>query len=91
MLTDDTPIARHPGVVFRELSEGGVLLHLESGQYHGLNGTGLEIWELLDESRTLGQLEAELRARVADAPEGAGADVRSFVEALHARDLVVVG
>lgn len=91
MLTDQTPISRHPSVVFRDLAEGGVLLHLDSGQYHGVNGTGLAIWELLDEARTLAELEAELRARVEDAPDAAGEDVRSFVEALRARDLVVVG
>jgi hypothetical protein len=46
----DGVIRRNPRVVSRELAaEGGaVLLHLESGAYHGLNETGILIWSLAD-------------------------------------------
>ena len=33
--------------------EGGVLLHLDSGQYHGVNPVGLAIWELLEDGCTV--------------------------------------
>ncbi len=43
-------IRKNPQVVYRTLAgEGGVLLHLESGAYHGLYEVGTLIWGLLDE------------------------------------------
>lgn len=90
MLPSDIPIARHPSVVYRDLAEGGVLLHLDSGQYHGVNDTGLAIWGLLERPSTLDELRAGLEAQVADAPAELGDEVRAFVESLHERELVVV-
>lgn len=90
MLRRDAPIARNPSVVFRDLAEGGVLLHLDSGQYHGVNGTGLAVWGLLDRARTLDELVAALSTEVADAPAHIEEDVGAFLEALRKRDLVVV-
>ena len=63
MLQSDIPIARHPSVVYRDLAEGGVLLHLDSGQYHGVNDTGLAIWGLLERPSTLDELRAGLEAQ----------------------------
>jgi hypothetical protein len=90
MLRRDAPIARNPSVVYRDLAEGGVLLHLDSGQYHGVNGTGLVVWNLLDRAKTLEELVAGVGTEVADAPARLEEDVRAFVEALQVRDLVVV-
>jgi len=41
-MTDEQWIVGNPRVVYRDLAaeEGGVLLHLDSGQYHGLNALG---------------------------------------------------
>lgn len=90
MLPSDLPITRHPSVVYRDLAEGGVLLHLESGQYHGLNDTGLAIWGLLERPSTLDELREGLQEQVADPPAELGDEVRAFVESLRERDLVVV-
>lgn len=91
MLRPDAPIERNPSVVYRDLAEGGVLLHLDSGQYHGVNGTGLVVWNLLDRARTLDELIAALGTEIADAPARLEEDVRGFLEALQTRGLVVVG
>ncbi|MGH3004313.1 MAG: PqqD family protein [Gaiellaceae bacterium] len=90
MLRRDAPIARNPSVVYRDLAEGGVLLHLDSGQYHGVNGTGLVVWNLLDRAKTLDELVAAVGTEVAHAPAQLEEDVCAFVEALQMRDLVVV-
>jgi hypothetical protein len=90
VLKPDAPIARNPSVVYRDVAEGGVLLHLDSGQYHGVNGTGLVVWNLLERAQTLGDLVAALGTEVADVPAHLEEDVRGFLEALRVRDLVVV-
>ena len=89
MLPSGTTITRHPSVVYRDLAEGGVLLHLDSGQYHGVNDTGLAIWNLLERPSTLDELRTRLAEQVDDAPAELGEEVSSFVEALHERDLVL--
>ena len=59
----DAVIRRNPQVVYRELAgEGGaVLLHLDSGAYHGLNETGILIWSLIDGERTFDAIVRSIR------------------------------
>jgi Coenzyme PQQ synthesis protein D (PqqD) len=90
MIESDTKPRRAPQVAYRELhSEGGVLLHLESGQYHGVNRTGLEIWELLDGERTVEEVIAELRSRLDKPPPTLERDVTEFLGGLSERRLTL--
>jgi hypothetical protein len=92
MIDTDTKVRRNPSVVARDLAEGegGVLLHLDSGQYHGVNPIGLAIWELLDHERTVGQVTAALRDRVDEPPADLESDVVQFLREVAERDLVAV-
>ncbi len=92
MIDTDTKVRRNPSVVARDLAEGegGVLLHLDSGQYHGVNPIGLAIWELLDHERTVGQVTAALRDRVDEPPADLESDVVRFLREVAERDLVAV-
>ena len=89
-MNDETVVARNPEVVARELpeSEGAVLLNLASGAYHGLNPTGLVTWELIDGTRTVGDLVNGVRDRFPAAPDALRADVVRFLEGALERDLV---
>jgi hypothetical protein len=83
-------IRKNPQVVYRELAGegGGVLLHLESGAYHGLNETGLLIWSLIDGERTVAELVTELEGRLEDAPHDLGDQTGRFLADLRDRDLI---
>ena len=50
MIDPTTRISRNPDVVFRSLQDeqGGVLLHLQSGAYHGLNDVAAVIWRAIE-------------------------------------------
>jgi Coenzyme PQQ synthesis protein D (PqqD) len=87
----DAAVRKNPEVVYRELAEGGVLLHLGSGAYHGVNGTGAALWELLDEAVSVRELAKLLRARLDDPPEDLDRDVAAFVSELEVRSLVLPG
>ena len=51
----------HPAVMFREVSDGAVLLQMEDEIYFGLNEVGSRIWQLLPPScATLEELCARL-------------------------------
>ena len=67
---------------------GGVLLHLESGAYHGLNETGVLIWGLIDGERDLAALVADLRSRLEDAPDDLTDETARFLADLRERDLI---
>ncbi len=85
-------IQRNPRVVFRLLKDGtGVLLHLESTNYHGVDSIGALIWALLDSPRTMDDLVRELSSQLTNPPPHIADDVRTFVEDLEARDLVAAG
>ena len=92
MIARESKLRRNPQVVVRDLAEGqgGVLLHLDSGQYHGLNPVGLVIWELIEDGSTVGEVVDRLRDRVEDPPPSLESDVLSFVASFHERDLVLV-
>lgn len=85
-------ISRHPKVVYRDLGEGegGVLLHLESGQYHGVNRTGALIWNLLDGQRSLDEIFAHASTVLPDAPVRLHADITAFLQGLRERNLIQI-
>lgn len=90
MIDQATRIRRNPDVVFRQLEEeqGGVLLHLESGEYHGLNDLGSLIWRLIENETTFAQVVAGVRAETEDAPDEVEQDVSNFLDDLNRRNLV---
>jgi hypothetical protein len=73
---------------FRELADGGVVLHLGSGQYHGVNTVGALIWGLMDGSRTVPQIASALAELVEQPPAELEYDVAAFVSDLRERGLV---
>jgi hypothetical protein len=90
MIESEARLSRNPQVVYRPLEdEGGVLLDLDSGRYHGVNSTGLAIWELLDGVRTVADVVVELRTRLAEPPPELEDDVTEFLSGLSARGLAV--
>jgi len=88
----ESKISRSEKAVARRLEEGegGVILHLESGAYHGVNEVGLVIWELLETEPTVQQLIENLRDRIDDPPPHLEDDVVSFLTQVRERDLIVV-
>ena len=89
-MADVKKITRNDDVVYRELESGesAVLLHVTSGAYHGLNGTGSLIWSLIDGNRTRDEIVDEVRTRLSDAPAGVAADVDQFLAELRERELI---
>lgn len=88
----DQPMQHNERAVFRQLAddEGGVLLHLDTGAYHGINPIGVIIWNAIGDGSNLGDLVEAVRSAVADAPDGLQSDVVAFVEDLVQRDLLAL-
>lgn len=82
----------NPRVAHRDLAEegGAVLLHLDTGAYHGINQVGTLIWKLLGEGTTFETLLTELRATFEDSPANLEEDIGLFLTRLADRDLIYV-
>ena len=84
-------LTRNPRVAYRELNDGSaVLLHLDSGAYHGLNDVGALVWGALEDQATVDGVIESIRGRFEGAPPSLASDVRSFIEGLVTRGLVKV-
>jgi hypothetical protein len=92
MLDSSTVIRRNDRVEYRSLGdgEGGVLLHLGTAAYHGVNEVGALVWSSL-EGVTFLQLVDKVRAQLASTPPSLEADIAEFVGELVERDLVLYG
>ena len=86
----DSKLQRDASVAFRRLAEGegGVLLHLETGQYHGINEVGCLIWELLDGERTVDEVTTGVHERVEDPPDDLLGHRDRLPRSLRERNLV---
>lgn len=92
MVEDGTIVKRSPRVEFRSLGEGegGVLLHLDTAAYHGVNEVGSLVWSLLDQEPTFSGLLAGLRDRLEELPPTFEAEISEFLDELAQRDLILL-
>ena len=83
----------HPAVMFREVSDGAVLLQMEDEIYFGLNAVGTRVWQLLPPTcATLDELCARLGESYPDvAAEQIRADVLELLDQLREQKLLVNG
>jgi len=95
MIDDTTVVRRNPTVEYRTLGDegGGVLLHVATGAYHGLNEVGAAVWALLgsEDGLAFGAIVDGVRDQVDEAPEELGSEIAEFLEDLAERDLVSIG
>ena len=76
-------ITADPEVVVTELDDGeGVLLHLGTRKYFSLNKTGFEIWQLLNEGLTLGEVSERLESTYSIPLDRADAAVSNLLSGL---------
>jgi hypothetical protein len=89
MIEPDTVVRRSERATFRKLEDGsGVILHLDTTQYHGVNEVGVAIWELTEAPRSFADLVEGLHRQLEDPPAHLEVDVEDFLRALQERDLV---
>lgn len=82
--------AQAPRVVYRSLKEGegGVILHMGTGQYHGVNETGAYLWEKLDGARSVETIAADVSDDFVDPPADVDDLIQNFFSDLAERGLV---
>jgi hypothetical protein len=73
-----------------DLGSEAVILNLKSGVYHGLNEVGASIWKLIQEPKTIKEIEQKLLEEYDVEREQCYNDVISLLEDLLAAELVVI-
>ena len=81
-------LTRHPEVVYTDLEEGAVLLHLDTKYYYSLNEVGRTIWRLLDSAESLEGLIQKVTAEYDIEEEHAQGSVPKFLQELEREQLV---
>jgi hypothetical protein len=74
--------AKHPEVIYTELEDGAVLLHLDSGFYYSLDRVGLEIWRQVNAGVPIEAIAPALTQRFEVGQETAAAAIDAFVDQL---------
>jgi len=88
--TDHVRVAQ--GVLSREVQGEAVLLHLDSGEYFGLDAVATRIWQLLSETGDVRRAESAICKEFDVEPALAAKDVRDLVaQLLRMRLLEVPG
>jgi len=67
-----------------------MLLHLPSEKYFGLNAVGMQVWQGLQDGRTLDDIHETLLAKYAVDPHVLQRDVDALLRALEDRKLLTV-
>jgi hypothetical protein len=73
-----------------KLSGETVMLQMRSGIYYAADEIGSRIWSLLDEPRTVGEIQKAILAEYCVDPERCGHDLMQFVEKLESAGLIEV-
>jgi len=85
-------LRRSPRVAYRELGgdRGAVLLRLDSGAYHGIDPTGVLVWDLLERSPSFVDLISRLGTKLDRVPATFESDIADFLGGLRDRGLIEV-
>jgi hypothetical protein len=72
----------HPQVAARTVDESAVIVLADSGEVTVLNAVGTRVWELVDGSRSVGEIIQIVESEYEAAAEQVHADVVGFIESL---------
>src|SRR5947209_17399519 len=89
-LRPETRLARAREQMSCTIDREGVVLSLRDGMYYGLNEVGARVWELIEESHSLGEIVAMIAGEFEVGPEQCETDVRRLLAQFHAAGLVEV-
>lgn len=89
-IDDRTTVVADAGPVSTSVDGEEVILHPETGTYHGLNEVGTEIWDRIQEPTPVDDLATAIATEYDAADERVRTDVESFLADLLAADLIRV-
>lgn len=89
-ITESTRITASKDTVYSELDGEAVILNLYDGLYYGLNQVGLQIWELIQSTKSLGEILDVLTAEYEVERNVCQADLSTMLAELAGKNLVEI-
>lgn len=87
-MADTTRYQRVSDIVSTDMDGERVMMSLDQGAYFGLGGIGGTIWDMLDQPRSIAELEAQVMTQYAVDAETCRTDVAAFLADLERNGLV---
>jgi hypothetical protein len=78
-----------PFVISETIQGETIIIHLNTGTYYSLQGSGAEVWESIAGAATAAEIAADIAARHPVAADTAEATVTALIEDLRAEELIV--
>ena len=89
-LSYDSIIVASKDLLFCDLSEGAVILDLESGVYYGLDAVGTYIWGLIQDPKVMNDIAAAVLEEDAVEPAQCWHDLKNLFAEMAERNLIEV-
>ncbi len=86
----DCQVTPCDGVVSCDLADEVVLLHLPSGTYFGLDAIGMDIWNCIQQARTVGEVSSYLRRSYDVTQEQCEASLFRLLQQMAEHGLVII-
>jgi hypothetical protein len=80
-----------PNIVHETVGNETIVVHLDTGNYYSLTGSGAEIWTMVNGAASVAAICAELGRRYERAEDDIRDDVETFVADLEGEDLIEDG
>jgi len=91
LVIQPTSVPRRPGhLAWQEVAGEAVVLDTKERMLRGLNASGARVWDLIDGSRTVGDIAATMAAQWQRDPGDVLADVTRFIDTLRDKGLVEI-
>lgn len=89
-ISESSLVVATPEQISSDLGGEAVILDLKSGIYHGLNEVGARIWKLIEEPKTVKEIEQALLEEYEVEPECCQRDLLALLQNLKAAGLIKV-
>jgi hypothetical protein len=90
MVTGHSRVVVAKEQISSDLDGEAVILNLKSGVYYGLNPVGASIWSLIQQPKTISEIQDALLAQYEVEPEQCDRDLFSMLHQLEAEGLIEV-
>jgi hypothetical protein len=84
----DTYVIATPGQISSEAGSEFVILNMDSGQYHGLQGVGARVWELVTEGSSVARIQGVVLEEYDVEEDQCRLDIERLLADLEERGLI---
>jgi hypothetical protein len=90
IINEQSVICAKPDNLASKLGSEAVILNMDCGRYFGLNTTGTFVWDVVQQPRTVAQIEEKVCAEFDVTPEQCRVDLASLLQNLLSNGLIEV-